>query len=236
MNDEHKMSFLGHLDELRKRLRNALIGLVIGTAVAYFFFPQIMEFIKWPLPLEHRSIPLYSWGFMSVFMIRFKLAVIAGFMFASPLVIYEILAFLTPALKRNERRYVLALLPFLVLLFFGGVAFAFFLIVPPAIMWLESQGAGQLRLILRAEDYINFVSLFMLAFGVAFETPLVIIMLIKLGIVSRETLRKQWRIAYVASFIIAAMATPDWSIPPMLILGAALVVLFEVSLLVSRWL
>jgi sec-independent protein translocase protein TatC len=236
VDDERRMTFIEHLDELRRRLIASIIALSVATSISYFLFKYLVEFIKKPLPLEYREIPLKVWGPLSLFMVRFKLAVIAGFIFASPIIIYEILAFLTPALKSNEKRYVRVILPFLIILFLGGVFFAYYLVIPPAINWLISQGEGQLDLFVRAEEYINFMGLFMLAFGVAFETPLVIMLLIKLGIVKREVLRKQWRIVYVACFVIAAIATPDWSIPPMMILGVALVFLFELSLLLARWL
>ena len=230
------MTFLEHLDELRKRLMYAFIALALGAAICYIFFAPLIEFIKWPLPQDLRSTGLTVLGPMQMFMVRFKVAIIGGFILTSPYIIYQVLAFFAPAMKGNERRYTFIILPFMTLLFIGGAAFAFFLVLPPALLWLINQGTGQLTLINRAEDYINFVSLFALSFGVAFEAPLVIMLLIKLGIVDRAKLRKNWRIAYVASFVIAAMATPDWSIVSMSILGVALVILFEISLFLARWL
>lgn len=233
---DQEMTFLDHLDELRKRLIYAVIVLLIGTTVCYIFFKPLLEFIKWPLPSDLQHVQLTVFGFMQIFMLRFKLAVIGGFILTSPFIIYEILAFFAPALKSNERKYIFAILPAMTLLFLGGAAFAFFVVLPPAISWLRAQGMGQLGFIVRADDYLSFVSLFMLSFGVAFEAPLVIMLLIKLGIVDRKMLRKNWRYAYVASFIIAAIATPDWSIVSMSILGVVLIILFELSLLVARWL
>jgi len=231
-----EMTLMEHLDELRKRLIYSFIALVVGTAICYLFFSEIIEFIKWPLPDGLKTVELTAFGFMQIFMIRFKLAIVGGFVLTSPYIIYQVLAFFAPAMHQNERKYTFTILPFLVVLFLGGAAFAFFIVLPPAMAWLYSQGAGQLDFINRADDYISFVSLFLLAFGIAFEAPLVIMLLIKLGIIDRKTLRKNWRIAYVASFVIAAMATPDWSIVSMTILGIALVLLFESSLFLARWL
>lgn len=233
---EHEMTFLDHLDEFRKRLIASAIALALGATICYIFFEPILNFIKWPLPHDLKSNQLAVLGFMQFFMIRFKLAIIGGFIFASPLVMYQILAFFAPALKRNEKKFVFMLLPFMILLFLSGVAFAFFIVLPNAILWLMDQGAGQLTFINKADDYINFVSVFLLAFGISFEAPLVVMSLVKLGIVERKQLRKNWRIAYVVSFIIAAMATPDWSIISMGVLGIVLVLLFELSLFLSRWL
>ncbi|MEW5705314.1 MAG: twin-arginine translocase subunit TatC [Actinomycetota bacterium] len=233
---EREMTFLEHLDELRKRIIVSAVALVIGTAICYVFFKPLLEFAKWPLPSHLKLAPLTVFSFMQMFLIRFKMAVIGGFIITSPLIIYEILAFFAPGLKKNEKRYLFTLLPFMVILFIGGAAFSFFLVLPAAIQWLYSQGMGQISFINRADDYISFVSLMVLAFGVAFEAPLVVLLLIKLGIVDRKTLRKNWRIAYVVSFIVAAIATPDWSIVSMSMLGVALVLLFEISLFLARWL
>lgn len=231
-----EMTFVEHLDELRKRIVYSAIILLIGTSICYIFFKPLIEFIKWPLPTDLKNTQLAVFGIMQIFLIRFKLAVIGGFVLTSPFIIYQIIAFFSPALKERERKYAFMLLPFMVLLFIGGAAFAFFLVLPPSIAWLRGQGAGQLDFINRADDYLNFVSLFVLAFGVSFEAPLVILLLVKLGIISRKKLRENWRYAYVASFIIAAIATPDWSIVSMSMLGVALVLLFEISLLLARWL
>jgi len=234
--NDFEMTFLEHLDELRKRLMYGIIALVIGTAVCYIFFAPILEFIKWPLPQDLKSIQLTVFGFMQMFMVRFKLAVIGGFVLTSPFIFYQILAFFTPAMQKNEKNFILKVLPIMVLLFLAGAAFAFFIVLPAAIEWLQNQGMGQLDFMIKAEDYINFVSLFVLSFGVAFEAPLVVMLLIKLGIADRKKLRQHWRYAYVASFVIAAMATPDWSIVTMSMLGITLVLLFELSLFLSRWL
>ncbi len=124
----------------------------------------------------------------------------------------------------------------MVVLFGMGASLGYFYVMPVAWTWLYTQGAdlGIIQ-ILSASDFINFVTLFLLAFGVAFETPLVLAALMKLKIVSHKTLRKNWRIAYVVMLIVAAIATPDWSLPPMLILGGSMIALYEATLLVTRW-
>jgi sec-independent protein translocase protein TatC len=230
------MTFLEHLDELRKRIVYALLALVIGTAVGYAFFDQIMEVIKMPLPNQLQEIKPTVFGFMQSFMFRFKVSVIFGFILSSSIIVYQVLAFLAPAMKKNERKYLFIILPFLIALFLAGVAFSFYIVMPAAMVWLQNQGGGQLGFILNAEDYINFVALFALGFGVAFEFPLVIVLLIKLGIVDRKNLRKNWRFVYVACFIIGAVATPDWSIVSMTALAATLIILFEISMIFTRWL
>jgi len=230
------MTFLEHLEELRRRISISFIALIICTTIAYAFFDQIMVIIKWPLPDKFADLQPTVFGFMQSFMFRFKVSLICGFIFSSSFIVYQVLAFVAPAMRKNERKFIFLTLPVLISLFLGGVAFSFFLVMPSAMVWLMNQGGGQLGFILNAEDYINFVALFALGFGVCFEAPVVIFMLIKLGIVDHKTLRKNWRIVYVVSFTIAAIATPDWSIVSMMALGITLVLLFELSMFFARWL
>ncbi|MBI4733910.1 MAG: twin-arginine translocase subunit TatC [Rubrobacteridae bacterium] len=230
------MTFLEHLEELRRRITVSLIALMICTAIAYAFFDSIMVLIKWPLPDKFADLQPTVFGFMQSFMFRFKVSLICGFIFSSGFIVYQVLAFMAPAMRKNERKFIFLTLPVLLSLFLGGVAFSFFLVMPNAMVWLMNQGGGQLGFILNAEDYINFVALFALGFGVCFEAPVVIFMLIKFGIVDHKSLRKNWRVVYVASFIIASIATPDWSIVSMMALGITLIILFELSMLFARWL
>lgn len=231
----NEMTFLEHLDELRKRLTYAIIALLVGTVLCYIFFKPLIEFIKWPLPSDLKDVNMTVLGFMQFFTLRFKLAVIGGFVLTSPFIIYQILAFLAPAMKQNEKKHLFIILPALVLLFLGGAAFGFFVVLPAALVWLQSQGAGELAFVNKADDYLSFVSTLTLAFGVSFEAPLVILLLVRLGIVNRKKLRENWRVAYVTSFVIAAVATPDWGLVDMGMLGVALIILFEMSVFVARW-
>ena len=169
-------------------------------------------------------------------MVRFKLAFIFGIVVTTPIIFYQILAFLAPALKGAEKRILYPMVFAMVLLFGLGASIGYFLVMPFTWTWLYSQGqALGIIQILSASDFISFVTLFLLAFGVAFETPVVLVVLMRLKVVSRKTLRENWRIAYVAIMIIAAIATPDWSLPPMLILSAAMVILYEGTLLLARF-
>ncbi|HEB12576.1 MAG TPA: preprotein translocase subunit TatC, partial [Actinobacteria bacterium] len=155
---------------------------------------------------------------------------------STPIIFYQILAFLAPALKGREKRILFPVVFVMVLLFSMGASLGYFYVMPVAWTWLYTQGQdlGIIQ-ILSATDFINFITLFLLAFGLAFETPLVLAALMRLKIVSRATLRKNWRIAYVAILIIAAIATPDWSLPPMLILGGSMIALYEATLFAARW-
>lgn len=232
------MGFLEHLDEMRHRIIVALIALAIASFIAYFFSFQILKILMRPLPAklpDGTIVKFYYLSVMDAFMARVKIAIFGGFLVSSPIVFYEMLAFLSPALRENEKKWMYPVLGSLVALFMTGVAICYFFVIPPAFRWLVSQGGDVLHPMLTVSEYVRFVSLFLLAFGVAFETPLVVLFLIRLGIVKRETLREQWRFVYVGCFVVAALSTPDWSPLPMLILGFSLVVLFELSMFVARF-
>jgi sec-independent protein translocase protein TatC len=228
---EKRMPILEHIDELRSRLLKSVILLVITSAAGYFYGMKFLQILKTTLPqltLTYRNV-------MEPFMIKFKLGVLGGFIISSPYIFYQLLAFLSPALKGREKRVLYPLVFLMVSLFVGGVAFSYFYIMPIGVKWLLSQDQGQIVRLLNVSEFVNVVILFLVAFGVAFETPAIILVLIKIGVVDKASLRKNWRIVYVSILVIAAIATPDWSLPPMLLLSAAMIVLYELTLLLVRW-
>lgn len=230
---EKRLTIFEHIDELRRRLVYIVVSVLIAASVGYFYSNSILDIMTARL---HPEFNLVYKSIMEPFMVRFKLGVIGGIMVCTPIIFYHILAFLAPALKGKEKRTLYPLVFFMVLLFGMGASLGYFYVLPVAWTWLYSQGTALgIIQILSATDFINFVTLFLLAFGLAFETPLVLAILMRLNIVSRQALRANWRGAYVAILIIAAIATPDWSLPPMLILGGSMIALYEMTLLVSRW-
>lgn len=228
---EKRMTFFDHIDEFRRRLIVIVVAMLISSSIGYYFAMDILTLLKQQLP----AITLTYRSMMEPFMVKFKLGVMSGFFLALPIILYEVLAFLAPAFKGRERRIIYPMVFFLVVLFFAGAAFSYFYIMPLGAEWLLAQDEGKLVRLLNVSDFISFTMLFILAFGVAFETPVALMAMIKMGIVSRQTLRKNWRIAYVTMLIIAAIATPDWSLPPMLMLGSAMILLYELTIFLVRW-
>jgi len=226
------MTVFEHLDELRRRIVISVLALIVGGSAAFNFTPKLLRIAR------NHIIPgqkLYTSSVLEPFMVRFKLAVLAGFVLASPVIFYQILAFLAPALKGKEKRVLYPMVFLLVLLFAVGATIGYYFVLPIGAAWLINQGQGMVEPILNVSNFVNFILLFVIGFGVAFETPLVLAVLMRLGVVSRQALRKNWRFAYVTILIIAAIATPDWSLPPMLILGVSMIILYELTLLTVRW-
>lgn len=222
-----------HIDELRKRLTYVIIAVLLAGSVCFYYSDTILKLMMANLRPEFNLV--YK-SIMEPFMVRFKLAFIGGLVASMPVVFYQILAYLSPALKGSEKRVLYPMVVVMVILFGMGASMGYFIVMPMAWQWLFEQGRvlGLIQ-ILSAADFINFVTLFLMAFGIAFETPLVLTILMRLKIVSRQTLRRNWRVAYVAILVISAFATPDASVPPMIILGTSMIFLYEITLLVARF-
>jgi sec-independent protein translocase protein TatC len=228
---DKKLSFIDHLEELRQRIIVAFLAVAAGAAGCFFFAFSILRILTKPAG----KITLVYLSPIEPFMVKFKIALWAGLFLAMPVVLYEALSFVSPALKSKERRYVYPIMAGLVVLFALGVFFGYEVVMPVGIKWLFGQAGQELKANLTASMYVSFAFMFLLAFGVAFETPVVILFLVKLGVVSTQTLRRNWRIAYLAILVISATITPDWSPVTMAIMALPMIVLYEISILISRY-
>lgn len=223
------MGFLEHLEELRKRIIIILLTLTITTGVSYIFAYKILSFIL--IPAGHINL-VYLSPF-EPFIVKAKLALFSGISLSLPIILYETIAFLAPAFTKKEKKMFLICLFSSLSLFVLGSFFSFFFVLPYALKWLFSQAEGYLTSHIRADYYITFVGWFMLVFGFVFETPLLIIALLKLKICTYKVLRNQWRIVYLFAFIISAIITPDWNPATMLFIAIPLILLYEATLFIS---
>ncbi|HUY86245.1 MAG TPA: twin-arginine translocase subunit TatC [Acidimicrobiales bacterium] len=206
-----EMTLVQHLGELRKRLTISVVALFVGASVAFFFYSRILSFFVSPychVVGPHHSCALYVTGPLDGFSIRLKLAVYCGAFLASPVILWQIWRFITPGLKRNEKRYAVPFICSSILLFAGGSAVAY-TVFPHALHWLSAVGGPDLKQIYTPNSYLNLIVLLMVAFGVAFEFPVVLVSLEFAGIVKPEQLIKHWRIAVVAVFAVAAVFIPS---------------------------
>jgi sec-independent protein translocase protein TatC len=229
------MPLTDHLGEFRRRLTIIIVALLITACVMYEATPSIIEILVDPiaqyLPNGGKLTVLTALG---GFTIRFKVAMFVAVIVCTPLTIWEIMAFFLPALKPNERKWVEPTVAALVILFFIGMVFCYFVILPAAFGWLIQQTNDFATVTPTAEDYLNMIMLFEIGFGLAFELPLVIFYLVVLHLVPYRTMRQQWRYVYIGLMVLSAMVTPDGSPVTMLLMFAALIGLYELSLLIAR--
>jgi sec-independent protein translocase protein TatC len=237
--DETQAPLMDHLIELRKRLLRAILALGVAFAVCFYFADQIFEILVRPLAAafpagEGRLIytKLYE-----AFFVEIKVALFAAIFVSFPIIANQLWAFVAPGLYAREKK---AFLPFLLatpVLFIAGASLAYFVVMPTAFRWFigfEGTTAGIPQEALPAMgDYLDLVMRFILAFGVSFLLPVLLLLLNRAGLVTREQLARGRRFVIVGIFAVAAVITPP-DIVSQIILGIPLILLFEGSLLLMR--
>lgn len=230
-----RMPLMDHLGELRRRITIVVVSVLVTAVVVYFATPTLIDFMMDPirsaLPEGTQLSVITALG---GFTIRFKVALFFGIIVASPLIIWQAMAFFLPALTARERRWVVPTVAALVTLFFLGMVFCYLIIQSAAFGWLLDQTLQFANVIANAEDYLSIMMLLEIGFGFAFELPLVIFYLSILHIVPYKTFRENWRYIYVGLLTLTGIFTPDASPVTMLLMFAALIGLYEVALAVSR--
>jgi len=208
---EERTSLVNHLEELRARIIRSALYVVVGAVAVWFLFDPLYAFLLGPIQeeLERRGGELQLLHLMSGFMLRVQVALVGGVIAAAPLIYYEVWAFVAPGLTRVERRVVRPVVPASGLLFLAGVALAY-LITAPSVAWLLRYTPPGVVMRLDLNANLAFIFRFYLAFGLAFQLPLVVVLLAALGIVDARLLTRRWREAAVVIFLVAALITPTW--------------------------
>lgn len=228
------MPFMHHLDELRKRLTVVVVVLLFLMVGLYFVSTPIYRFLVAPvsdIPGLDNPISIRVFDPM---MVRFKVSIWAAVIVGSPLIIWQAMAFFLPALKERERKWVVPTFFVMVALFLAGAAFCYTEVLHNSFLWLAGQAEGLMELRATAQDLATTVGYFLIGFGIAFQTPVIVFYLVYFGVVPYKTLRENWRVVWVVIVVVAAMATPDWSPITMGFLAAAMIVLYELSMLLVR--
>lgn len=234
-NNEGRMSILAHIGELRTRITIVIAALVIAAIILYFAAPIAIDVLMAPIRsyLPHDG-QLNILSPLGGFTLRFKVAFFLAGIVTSPIILWETLGFFMPALKPNERRWVIPTVVVLVILFVLGVVFCYFIIQPAAFGWMIEQSSSFANVIPNAEEFLTIFLLLELGFGVAFEVPLIIFYLLIFHLVSYKTMRIHWRGIYVGLMVFSAFVTPDASPVTMFFMFSALVLLYEISLAVAK--
>ena len=234
-----RMPLFDHIGELRMRLVRIVAALGVAVVIFYLASPTLAHFLTIPIAefLPHNEDGLAIFSFIDpfeAFMVRFEISAYAALVACMPLIIWQIMAFFLPALKPKERKWFIPVFSAAMILFAIGIVFCYLIILHPAFEWLTAQGDGFGETIARASSYISTIIKFEIIFGFAFELPLIIFFLVIFNIVPYKTLRSSWRIVYVSIMVLSAIATPDASPITMMLMCAALISLYEISLLLSR--
>jgi sec-independent protein translocase protein TatC len=233
------MTLVEHLEELRHRLFICCLAVLAASIIGFIFWQQILELLATPVPEIVKGLP-HSQGqkFIATqigepFLVSLKIALAGGIVLASPVILYQVGGFITPALTRRERRYAI---PFTLLgvgLFAVGIVVGFFVLRYP-VDWLIHFGSAQFDVLLDAGSYLTFVAFFLLAFGLVFELPLVITFMGILGIVNSRFLRQKRMYILFGLWILSCFITPGADPYSPVIIGVSFTLLYEFSIILLR--
>ncbi len=225
-----RMSFLQHIAEFRQRLLVCAVAVTLTGAVGYYFSLKLLKILTIPAG----KTQLVYLSPLEPFMVKFKIAVFSGIVMSLPLLLYEILMFVAPALKDREKKLIMPSIFFLVILFLSGAVFGFYYIMPAGTQWLLNQAGGVIKANISASMYVTYAGWFLMGMGVSFETPLFILLMVRLGVITPEQLAKSWRYAVLMILLLAAILTPDWNPVTMIVMAIPMLIFYVGSIPLSR--
>jgi sec-independent protein translocase protein TatC len=235
------MSLVEHLEELRKRIIICAVTIVLGSIVGFIFWQPVYHFLLVPLPVAADALApkgsdsarLVVTGIGEGFSTVLKLSVAVGIGLGAPMILYQLWAFVAPGLTKRERRWSGPFVVIGTVLFLVGISVGFLTLRFP-VNWLVNFGQGNFLELITADSYFTFIAFFMLAFGIVFELPLVLTFLAQIGIVSSQMLRRKRALALVILWVLSTVLTPGTDPYSPIILGTAMTILFELSIILIR--
>ena len=230
------MTILEHLQELRFRLIVAGAALVVATVASFYFTEHILQFLKEPAEDRSPDFILIFTEPMEKLVAYFRVALLAGLVVAMPVIVFELLMFVTPALTREEKRWVYAVVIGASFAFAAGVAFAYYVALPPALGFLLNFGGGEVaKPQIKIGSYVDFVTRLLFWTGVVFETPLVIMGLARFRVVNARQLLRLWRYAIIGAFVISAVVTPSIDPVTQSLVAGPIIALYAIGIVLA-WL
>lgn len=235
MTSDSQETFLSHLIELRDRVVRALVAVGLAFLPAFFYAADLYDLLAMPMM---RALPegaqMIATGVVTPFFIPMKIAMMVAFIVALPYVLYQAWAFVAPGLYAHEKRLVLPLVISSTLLFLVGMAFCYFVVFGTVFSFISQFAPKSIAVAPDIEAYFGFVLGMFMAFGLAFETPVVVVVLVLTGMVSVEKLREIRSYVIVGSFVVAAIVTPP-DVISQLLLAVPLCLLYEVGIFAARF-
>lgn len=226
---EGMMSLVDHLQELRQRLIKMIVALVVTSSISYFFAVDLVAFITKP------AGKLYYMHPAEAFFTYLKVSIFAGFILALPVIVYEVWAFILPALTKHEKKVSLFLVPASILLFVMGLLFSYFLALPAGIRFMLGFATDNLQPLFSIGDYLSFVISFLLPFGFVFELPLFVVVGAKFGLINSALLKRKRKVVLVLAFVAGAVLSPTPDVFSQTLVAVPVLILYEVSLLIVRY-
>lgn len=224
-----------HLQELRWRLLKVVIAVLLGAIVAAIFFEPLIKILEKPAAgyLSESGKPIFT-DVTEMVAITVKIALMSGFVVATPVLASQIIMFMAPGLTKSERRYVYLLIPGALICFITGMVFAYFVLLPPMLAFLLTFGSDLATPMIRISTYMNLVLTLMFWMGLVFETPITMFFLTKSGIVNKDTFKRGRRFAVVIAFVLGALITPTFDPLNQTLVALPFILLYEVGIWLSK--
>lgn len=228
-----EMSFLDHLEELRWRIIYSFIGVIIGTIAAWIFIDYLIEYILLKPALDHQ-IELQNLRPFGQLFLYVQVSIMVGIIISIPNLFYQLWKFISPALRKNERKNIVRIVIFSSFCFLAGIAFAYFVMLPLAFGFAAQFGTDAIKNEFAIDEYMSIILSIMIAAGLIFELPMLSFFLSKLGILTPGFMKKYRKHAIVILLISAAFLTPGGDPVSQLVLTVPLVLLYEISIFISK--
>jgi len=230
--DEGKMPLYQHLEELRSRLLYCFLSIGLGFIISYVFSAKIFAILMKPwieaMPQGQPTTLIYT-APHEAFFVYMKVSFIAGTLLSAPIILWQLWKFIAPGLYANEKKYMLPVVFFSSVCFIGGALFGYFVVFPAGFKFFASFASEHITPMMRTTEYLSFANKLLLCFGLAFELPVFMFFLAKMGILTAAFLRRKRKLAIVLIFIIAAVVTPSPDVVSQLLMALPLIVLYEMS-------
>jgi sec-independent protein translocase protein TatC len=225
-----ELTFWDHIQELRSRLIRIILGLFVGSGIAYFYWKQIWDALAQPITKQHLQVGFIATNPMETLVTSLKMSIVSGAILSFPVTMWHVWRFLAPALFANERKLFLIAFFSSVVMFGVGAAFAYFAVLPAGLAFLATYADGGITQSWRQGDFAAFISQFMLAFGVIFELPVAAFVLSTMGLITAKGMWSFFRYAVIIIFVVAALLTPGPDPISQLMMAAPLLVLYVLSI------
>lgn len=227
---EGRMTFLEHLDELRKRITHAVVALFVGFLIAFAVIQPIWEFVFARLTADIPGHKLIFTEPGEAFFLYIKMAAVAGLLISSPYVMWQVWLFIAPGLYQNEKRLAIPFVFFASALFISGAAFSHYLLFPAAWKFFAGFSNEFLEFTPRVEPVWSLYVKLLLAMGIVFQLPMLMFVLARFGAVTTRFLIRNFKYAVLIFFLVAAVITPDGSMIPQIIMAGSMVVLYGIGI------
>lgn len=230
--EDNTLDMIGILDKFRSKILVTLLMLIIITPVAFYFSDTLLYYINKPFIESGNKLNIFT--LMGGFMLKFKVSVATALFMLAPFIIYQIWSMVVPSLNKSNRMFSRLTIIAAVILFYSGVCFVFFLLLPAAIKVMLGFVGKDMLSTIGADNYLSFILFFSLSMGVLFEVPVIILVLTRMGIVSPAMLSKKRKYAIVVIWVIAAIITPQPDPLSQAMVGVPLMIIYEISIIISR--